>query len=739
MQDVVEERSLAGLCGWPLCRGPAEWAVKGKSRYRISLRAHEIYERVDSSKIYERVDSSKFCSVNCQAITAALAASFPTDSPYTRAVALAHVADVQTSSGDAPGAAPAKTTAAKRARRRDSQAPHAADIRQKLEALSLADGGGALSAAAAADAGAAAAAAAAGTGDGGRGGAGAAVAIAAEAAAAAADVSRGDAAAASDAAASAAAAAAAMDTEGDTSAAASVSDAAVEVTAAQHRDGGAMEGITEQLQAVEISQGAEGAGEGGKAGAQAAPQAGEGKHVGGGSRGRPTAAQRKAKGALPPRPHRVADAVMKRAVARCRRGRSVPLTPRTAAAAAARALPPRPHRVADAVVKRALVERALPPRPHRVADTVMKRAVVERAPAAAQPMPLLQPAFRGLVEGHAPSPAFEATVSFSVAPREAPLGASTPPMASTKGPPEEGEGLEEGSTSGEAEEGDSDAPPQGDADDWDEEGEEGGGGSDADGPGGPWLDLDALHDKRAREEFRASLSSFITLWGALAEWVTPETRACLLRLRGDPAATSTSSALFSAEGQDAAVPLQRAPHAAAATLDGRHRAVSAQVHKHARATLLAQQGPFLLGWSARCSSGGSSGGGSAAGSGSGGGAVGIGGGIGGGGGRGSSVAAAREVLAALLASFDYTCATPQLAREQWALLPLVLGGALLGGGRRERGSAAAQVSAVASAAEALEAAAETLGALEAAAEALGVTRSEYRLLCGVLEADACQL
>lgn len=50
-QDVVEERSVSGLCGWPPCTQRAQWAVKGASRYRVSLRKHEIYERVESSKV----------------------------------------------------------------------------------------------------------------------------------------------------------------------------------------------------------------------------------------------------------------------------------------------------------------------------------------------------------------------------------------------------------------------------------------------------------------------------------------------------------------------------------------------------------------------------------------------------------------------------------------------------------------------------------------------------------------
>jgi hypothetical protein len=45
-----------------------------------------------------------------------------------------------------------------------------------------------------------------------------------------------------------------------------------------------------------------------------------------------------------------------------------------------------------------------------------------------------------------------------------------------------------------------------------------------------------------REELRASLGSFITLWNALAEWVTADTRACLQQLRSPPPVAAVAAA-----------------------------------------------------------------------------------------------------------------------------------------------------------------------------------------------------
>jgi hypothetical protein len=56
-----------------------------------------------------------------------------------------------------------------------------------------------------------------------------------------------------------------------------------------------------------------------------------------------------------------------------------------------------------------------------------------------------------------------------------------------------------------------------------------------------------------REELRASLGSFITLWNALAEWVTADTRACLQQLRSPPIAATAAAAAAGSAGDAAQV------------------------------------------------------------------------------------------------------------------------------------------------------------------------------------------
>lgn len=56
--DVVTERSIAGLCGYPLCSNPLPSADSRsrKGRYRISLKEHKVY---DVREMY------LYCSTNC--------------------------------------------------------------------------------------------------------------------------------------------------------------------------------------------------------------------------------------------------------------------------------------------------------------------------------------------------------------------------------------------------------------------------------------------------------------------------------------------------------------------------------------------------------------------------------------------------------------------------------------------------------------------------------------------------
>ena len=49
------------------------------------------------------------------------------------------------------------------------------------------------------------------------------------------------------------------------------------------------------------------------------------------------------------------------------------------------------------------------------------------------------------------------------------------------------------------------------------------------------------YHRSLREELAASFKPFITLWNALAQWVTADTQQCSAHLRGDAAAPSTKN------------------------------------------------------------------------------------------------------------------------------------------------------------------------------------------------------
>lgn len=139
---------------------------------------------------------------------------------------------------------------------------------------------------------------------------------------------------------------------------------------------------------------------------------------------------------------------------------------------------------------------------------------------------------------------------------------------------------------------------------------------------GMWLDLSAMHDKELLRDLHASLGPFITLWNALAEWVTPDTRVHLRNMRqgvAAPASTQTE------------VP----EHAAASAAYQRHNSVSSRI---------ARQLPSE--WRA---AGGIDGGNHSVG------------------------------LAELVATFDFRAAVPVLSDAQYTVLALVLVTALKGG------------------------------------------------------------
>ncbi|KAK9291758.1 hypothetical protein L1049_019708 [Liquidambar formosana] len=55
-EDVVTERSIAKLCGYPLCSNPLPSEQPRKGRYRISLKEH---------KVYDLHETYKYCSSSC--------------------------------------------------------------------------------------------------------------------------------------------------------------------------------------------------------------------------------------------------------------------------------------------------------------------------------------------------------------------------------------------------------------------------------------------------------------------------------------------------------------------------------------------------------------------------------------------------------------------------------------------------------------------------------------------------
>uniref|UniRef100_A0A1J3CZX4 RNA polymerase II subunit B1 CTD phosphatase RPAP2 homolog n=1 Tax=Noccaea caerulescens TaxID=107243 RepID=A0A1J3CZX4_NOCCA len=55
-EDVVTERTIAKLCGYPLCRASLPSEVSKRGKYRISLKEH---------RVYDSQETRKFCSADC--------------------------------------------------------------------------------------------------------------------------------------------------------------------------------------------------------------------------------------------------------------------------------------------------------------------------------------------------------------------------------------------------------------------------------------------------------------------------------------------------------------------------------------------------------------------------------------------------------------------------------------------------------------------------------------------------
>ncbi|CAA0839599.1 Putative RNA polymerase II subunit B1 CTD phosphatase RPAP2 homolog [Striga hermonthica] len=71
-QDVVTERSIAGMCGHPLCTNPLPTERPWKGRYRVSLKEH---------KVYDLQETYMYCSTGCLINSRTFAASLKEERP----------------------------------------------------------------------------------------------------------------------------------------------------------------------------------------------------------------------------------------------------------------------------------------------------------------------------------------------------------------------------------------------------------------------------------------------------------------------------------------------------------------------------------------------------------------------------------------------------------------------------------------------------------------------------------
>ncbi|GER42614.1 RNA polymerase II subunit B1 CTD phosphatase Rpap2 [Striga asiatica] len=71
-QDVVTERSIAGMCGHSLCTNPLPTERPWKGRYRVSLKEH---------KVYDLQETYMYCSTSCLINSRAFAASLKEERP----------------------------------------------------------------------------------------------------------------------------------------------------------------------------------------------------------------------------------------------------------------------------------------------------------------------------------------------------------------------------------------------------------------------------------------------------------------------------------------------------------------------------------------------------------------------------------------------------------------------------------------------------------------------------------
>lgn len=66
-EDVVTERTIAKLCGYPLCRTSLPSEVSRRGKYRISLKEHKVYDLQETRKF-----CSAYCLINSRAFSGSL-------------------------------------------------------------------------------------------------------------------------------------------------------------------------------------------------------------------------------------------------------------------------------------------------------------------------------------------------------------------------------------------------------------------------------------------------------------------------------------------------------------------------------------------------------------------------------------------------------------------------------------------------------------------------------------------
>lgn len=69
-QDVVTERTIGNMCGYPLCRNSLPFERPWKGRYRISLKEH---------KVYDLQETYMYCSTDCVINSGTFAGSLPAE------------------------------------------------------------------------------------------------------------------------------------------------------------------------------------------------------------------------------------------------------------------------------------------------------------------------------------------------------------------------------------------------------------------------------------------------------------------------------------------------------------------------------------------------------------------------------------------------------------------------------------------------------------------------------------